>query len=894
MGFLRRDFHSAPLRVVGNIRFTRGGVFAEYLLYPSSEFFYMSKSDQDDVADEHTLMYRYLPRLSKLSGLTAYTDAREVGEAMLVGGLPLDARREYLKTGAQGVPPLDEVDDAWLNSIRHQWFPHFRRMPLRYRQCWLQLRLDFGRDGDNLLKNVGTKLSGRDLDDPHLIAHYRRIADEMVATVPVLFDPQPAAAEQIWWHWNASLSQGSWREPIPDVEFDPDSVLDESAFTPAYFDEHAAELLGVDGISADNPLVRVYRESEDRIADSYQAIVPLDDFAAGGLTFPRSALFKLADDLSSENVVINWIEDLALNPAQKMRADLRRLNENLHDQFRQRGRNTELDSQLPRQVFLTRELAGKVEEGSVERGGSAAIVFSVAATDPDPVVAAQLVAEGVKNLNTELAGALAGFTRWRGGQKWLTHTFIPGAESVSDIGKLRHPITSADLGTFVPCVASQLGDTYGVPLGEDITTPGMRSVVLSDLLGAPTRGKGGIMTLAGDPGRGKSTTGKTLAYSWAEQGARIGLIDPTQVREHERALSTVSKDANGKDRTLVIDVHRSRWALDCVRMARQNFEILENLRRLGHTDIDEDMLPQPTDHLLSLTGFAADSAPGRRFQKHVNPQNLWAQGIGSGRGLIEYLRDLPKDEKTAADEDLMIALEGLAADDHLRALWDTALPVPNFAEHQILIWNTAWLDLPTNEESTTEHLHAEMTPRQRAARALYGLAVDTNVQLFYARPKEPSMLIVEECYDWINSAAGGKAAYRLMTQGRKVAAGGLFIVQNPVKVFKRIGSEFITQRLNYGYKDEDMAREVLQWCKRDLDRHPDLLKQYAKDTSPVVRANRRNKKRAHLNGTVIEGRQGEAWLLDELDNFGKLRAFIHPDPRVQATFDTNPLTAMAS
>ncbi|MBN7567161.1 ATP-binding protein [Mycobacteroides abscessus subsp. massiliense] len=887
MGILRRQFHAAPRRVVGNIRFTDGGVFAEYLAYPT-DFFYLGKTDQEDVADEHTLMYRYLPRLASLSGLTAYVAPQDISQAMVVGGLPLDARRDYLNGGAQGVPPLDGVDDAWLNSIRHQWLPYFKQMPLRYRQGWLQLRLDFGRDGDNVLKSVGTKLAGTDLDDPDLIAHYRRIAAEMVSTVPALFDAQPAAAEQIWWHWNATTSQGTWRQPLPDVEYDPDAVLDESAFTPAFFDENAAELYGADGISEDNPLVRIYRAPGDGIADSYQATLPLDDFAAAGLTFPRSMLFKLADDLSTDNIVINWIEDMALDPAEKMQDDLRRLNENLKDQFRQRGSASELDTQLPRQVFLTRELAGKVEEGSVERGGSAAIVFSVAAATPE------LVATGVKKLRAELAGAQSGFTRWRGAQKWLAHTFIPGAQAVSDINKLRHRVSSMDLGTFVPMVSSQLGDTYGVPLGLDVTMPGMPSVVLSDLLGAPTRDKGGIMTLGGDPGRGKSTTGKTLAYSWAETSARIGLLDPTQVREHERALSTVSKDENGKDRTLVIDVHKSRWALDCIRMARHNYEILENLKRQGHKDIEEDMLPQPTDHLLSMTGFPADSPAGRRFQKHVNPKNLWAKGIGNSRGLIEYLRTLPADEKTSADEDLMIALEGLAADDHLRALWDQNLDVPDFAKHQILIWNVAWLDLPTNEETTTEHLHAEMTPRQRAARALYGLAVDTNMQLFYARPKEPSVLIVEECYDWINSAAGGKAAYRLMTQGRKVSAAGLFIVQNPVKVFKRIGSEFITQRLNFGFKDPDMARAVLEWCKRDLDRHPDLLKQYAKDTSPVVRANRRNKRRAHLNGTVMQGRQGEAWLLDELDNFGKLRSFIHPDPVVQATFDTNPLTSMAS
>ena len=45
MGFLRRAWHSAPLHVVGNIRFTRGGVFAEYLVSPTS-FFYLGDTEQ--------------------------------------------------------------------------------------------------------------------------------------------------------------------------------------------------------------------------------------------------------------------------------------------------------------------------------------------------------------------------------------------------------------------------------------------------------------------------------------------------------------------------------------------------------------------------------------------------------------------------------------------------------------------------------------------------------------------------------------------------------------------------------------------------------------------------------------------------------------------------------
>ncbi|WP_276823885.1 ATP-binding protein [Mycolicibacterium mageritense] len=858
-------------------------MFAEYLVSPTS-FFYLDESEQNATLDDHIQLYRELPGRSALDGITAYRAAEDVSRSMLVAGLPLPARREYLARGAVGIPDLSGVTTEWSQSIQHEWEPHFRRMPLRYRQGWLTLRLDFGREGDNLMENVGKTIVGHDFDDPEVIDRYRELAATMAAAIPTVFDPTPAAAQQIWWRWNATLSSGVWREPLPDVAFDPNAVLDESAFTPGFFDENAAEIYGPSGLNADNPLVRIYRSESEGLPDSYQAILPISKFTAAGLTFPRSALFKRADDLSTGGIVINWHQSLKLNAPDKLHSDMLKMNINISDQWEQRGVAAEVDTQLPRQMFLSRELASKCEEGSVVRAGHAGLVFTVAAPTPE------LVAEGVKRLKTELARADIGFKRWRGGQKWLAHTLIPGAEAVCDMKKLRHPTTSDDLATLVPLVSSQLGDTFGVPLGMDITMPGMQDVVLSDLLAAPTRDKGATMVLGGDPGRGKSTCIKNLEYSWAKLGARLALFDPTPVREHERALTLIDES-----KKLIIDAHQNRYSLDCVRLARRNHEIIEELRRQGRSDIEEDHLPQPTDHLLSLTGFPVSSDPARRFQKHVAPRNLMARGIRDQWGLIEYLRDLPSHEKTAADETLLNELEALASDRHLRALWDRELPVPDYASYQVVVWNTAWLELPTNEETTTAHLHEELTQRQRAGRAIYGLAIDTTMQLFTSRPKEQSMLIVEECYDWINSAAGGKAAYRLMTQGRKSNSGMVAVVQNPVKTFNRIGSEFVTQKLNFGFKNAEMARTVLaEWCGRDLERHEDLLRQYAQETSPVQRVNRRNRARAHLHGTVIRGREGEAWFLDEADDFGKIRALMHPDPQVQKLFDTNPMTAQAS
>lgn len=878
MGSLRRTWHAAPKHVVGNLRFTGSGVFAHYLLSPT-DFFYASKDDQDAVADDHTQLYRELPRRFNLEGLTVYREAKDVSRGMAVAGLPMAERRRYLESGAAGVPNLASVPDEWLHSIRHHWQPHFEGLPLRYRQGWLSLRLDFGRDGDSVLQNVGTQLAGADYDDVDLLDRYRRVAAEMAAALPSVFEPRPAAAEQIWWHWNNTVSAGVWREAMPDVAYDPNAVLDESAFTPAYFDENAAEVFGAGGISADNALVRIYRSDAENIPDSYQALLPIDKFPPGGLTFPRSMLFKLADDLSTGGVVIDWLQDCLMNHAEKLHKEMTRMNANIEDQWTQRGNAAKMDNQLPRQLFQSRELAAKAEQGSLVRGGHAGLVFRVASDDPGKVAAA------VKRLKKEMARPSVGFTRWRGAQKYLAHSFIPGCEAISDMKKLRHRTTSDDMATWVPLVSSQLGDPFGVPLGLDITMPGMMDVILSDILGAPSRSQPATAWVAGAPGRGKSNCAKMLVSSWADVGARLGIMDPTTTREHERALWFVPEH-----KKLIIDMHKNRYSLDAVRMARKNFELIEQMKRQG-VDVDEDLMPQPTDHVLGLMRFPVDSGPARRFQKHVAPQNLITEGIDDAVGLIEYIRALPRSERTHEDDQLLTELEGLTSDVHLRALFDRGLEVPDFAKYQILLWNVAWYDLQDSEQASSEHTQRDETPRQRAGRALYGLAIDTNLQMFFSRPKEQSMLVLEECYEWIQSAAGSKAAYKIMTQGRKHNTGALFIAQNMVKMFRRMGYEFITQQLNFGFKDSDVARAHLEACGRDLDRHPDLLRQYVKDTSPVHRTNRRNRSVAHLHGRVIPGREGEFWLCDEVGNFGKGRAFTHPDPRYQAAFDSNPMTS---
>jgi hypothetical protein len=72
----------APLRAVGNLRLTRTGVYAEYLL-SGLPFIFLSKEWQNMVAAEHAELWRTLPSGATISGLTVPVPARTVIRKML-------------------------------------------------------------------------------------------------------------------------------------------------------------------------------------------------------------------------------------------------------------------------------------------------------------------------------------------------------------------------------------------------------------------------------------------------------------------------------------------------------------------------------------------------------------------------------------------------------------------------------------------------------------------------------------------------------------------------------------------------------------------------------------------------------------------------------------------
>ncbi|MCW2649096.1 MAG: hypothetical protein QOE41_1358 [Mycobacterium sp.] len=835
---------SAPRAAVGNLRFTANGVYAEYLL-SGVPFIFLSEQWQNAVAAEHAELWRTLPSGAQISGLTVPVPTRTVLRKML----------------AADDDPGGTGGDAWARHCR-AWEPTLARHATRRRIYWLSLPLTYGRAGRTpvgSLRRVADVVIGKDSDSAESLAYYRELGAEMVAALPPAFFPKPATVEQIWWHWNYVASRGVWHHPLPTQALDPHASLPASAFSPAYLDEAAAALRGRRWRAARcdaDAFVRVFREPGDEVADSYQALLPLQDFPDSGIVWPRSTLFKALDDLSGPNTVLDWTIHATFQPTEAAVASSHNVVTNITDQFRQRGRHAGTDDELMRKLASGRELASELKRGTAERGVNVAIVLAAGAAEVDDLNRA------VAAVTTTFRRQDIGFRRWRGGQGALWRAFVPGGEGSAAVGEFRNPTTTERFAKFVPLLASKLGNNTGVPLGVCLTSPGLCDVVLLDLLNAPARDNGANLVICGSPGRGKSHISKLLVWSWLLLGAGVHIFDPSEPREHKRALT----DFGDK---VVIDLADPGISVD-------------PLRVFPYADAAE----HAADHLLPLLGYSAVSRQAARLHLHLAPETRESNGIGSIGRLIGYLRALR--ERDSADDDLLVGLEGLRVERHLRALFDEALPVADLSSAAAVIWNTAGLELPTVGEEYAAHLHRLTTPRQRAGLAVYGLAADLSQTVFFGRRDHPDVLVVEEAAPLTNSPAGQKCCNRIIRQGRKSWTGFVGISQHPIKDFAVLEDEFIDQRLCLGFKDPGLARATLQWCGRDLDRHPELLRMYVENTSPVQLVNHGDDAIDSWYGKVIPGREGEGWFLDEFGGFGKVRLFEAPTARLAVQLDTNP------
>lgn len=831
-----------PEAVIGNLRFTRGGVYADYLIDGLPLVLRPLRTHERGAMMWRNLA-RSLPSGWQLLGLLNTTDPDRVMRNILGHYAHRDEWVTHCRAWEPTFNPAQAAPDA-------EVFLEERR------RGWLTFPVDGGRAGRNAaggLHRVRDWVIGRDVASEQSVASYQRLADEVVASLPSQFSVRAATPAQILWRHRHSVQLGAAHEPLPPHGVGPQQLSSADFIRPA-FDEGANTAQPGRWPSL-RPILGVYDADRPESPWSYQALLPVTHFPSTGLPFTRAAFLHVLDNVET-TAAIDWIQHVTVRTPERAEALNRSAAKNIKDQMRQRGRMIEEDDELDLKLAATREYNAQIKANPSERELDVATMIVVGAPT------AQLCEEAVKQVREELDQADIAFSRWRGAQSSLWLALNPGSEKHAHLDEFRDPTSAHLWGRFTPLISTRVGDSRGTPLAENQTTL-RRSLILHDPEGCAQRQRNTGLILIGDPGSGKSNRAKLSAIEVVLRGGKVDVFDPGTHGEWAQAFRNITD-------TTVIDLGCPAFSLDPLRI------------------FDSDAAASAAaDHILPMIGVPADSDEENRFSVLVSPHHRTINGIGSMRAMIEYLRQQPN----ANDDTLLTRLEAWSTLPAARAIFDDSLPAYSPDQSLATIWLTHRLGLPDADDILNAHLYHKLPKGSRAGMAIYGLITDTVQRHQFRHREQFSTIIFEEAAELMAYPAGARTAHRITRQGRKHAT-GIWLISQDYGDFERMGDKFITQKWLFAIRNEELASKTLAWAGIDPQLYPEVVQSYYEDTSPATSAEDEDSDSAGF-GKVDPRRMGEGFLVDERGRRARVRFLGAPTAELAHDIDSTPPQAVA-
>lgn len=843
-----------PEQAIGNLRFTKHGVYADFLVV-GLRYYLQSTKRRTGVADRHRDLARELPSGTWIYGLSVPQDERQLLRAMLHGHRE---RLEWARTCQMLEPILAE------------------NRP-RTRIYWLSIPVDAGRGGHSPVGQA-TKLkdwlAGRDKESQSSLVAYHRLADDIISALPEEFAATPVTEDMIDWFWKRNAFRGVFDESLPQLK----SVTADSTepFPAADFDDgdqaHRAPRPGL--LSRLPSWKRVLRVSspEGLLPDSYQVILPVVDMPREGIAFPGSEFLDALDDLDT-GAVFDFAISLQMRNRETEFIRNDRAKGNLTDQFEQRrdvrNGDHELSTTWRQLAEYNRLLTANVDERPIE----AAFLIGVGAGDP------ATLDYSIKRLREELANSGHIVIRLhRSAQTRLWSAFNPGVPlHRSGVAQFAHPTTTGKWSRFVPLTSSSVGNTTGVLLGFNQSNA-LNAAVLLDLPGTAKRNHNPVLLCSGAPGYGKSYAAKGITRAEIQRGAQAFIVDPGT--EWATALGD-------RPNTAVIDMAGNDFGCDPL--------------RIFPADVAGGYW---LDYMLPMMGIDPRSVPAARLRTLLAPAARERLGIHSTTSLLDYLTSIqapgtavdtrPPQVAALADElrGVLVSLQSWATHDFTRAIFDPTLPIPDLAALDVSIWLTGSLDLPTAEEMATPHLYNNLSERKLASVAIYGMLVRLARLAFFANRERFGLIVLEEAGGLLNSRAGADDCHLISRRARKHFTGMLLITQDPVADLALMGDQFITQQLIMPFEDEPLARKVVSLAGIRIEDYPDIEEYFL--AQPAVDQMRDptafDAEDTTGSATVPQrgDREGYGFFVDEFRRPAPIRVIRQPDPSIHSAFDTTP------
>ncbi|WP_301150343.1 ATP-binding protein [Mycobacterium simiae] len=836
-----------PERVHHNLVFTRGGVYAEFLIEGLPTLM-RSYQKHQWAAKQTRNLGRYLPSGSMLRMLLVAEDKNTILRSMV---------------GSHAGKP------GWVTQCRH-WEPIIANPtrtaavgypgPVRAR-FWLTVPVDSGTAGRTPLgqgKRMVDWISGRDKESEKSLAHYADLARTIAQSLPNEFGVRPATPAQIRWYYAHRTQPWALHQPMPSTHSAGPTSLTRNDFTRAAFDE---------GDNAGRPwwrpsckpMLRVYDPQRPTTPACYQTFLTVEHFPDQGVRFPRASYLHALLNVQTQ-AVIEWSQHLYIRTPKDAQAVNYRYTKNIKDQMQQRGPRGNEDDELPKKLSKTRRYSAQLNSNPAERELDHTVVIAVSAHHPD------ILDDAVKQIRQELDTAGIAVARHRGAQLLLWKAFNTGSETLSPLDEFRNPTTAHLWSLFLPLISARVGNVKGSPLAVDQTT--MRpSVILHDPEGTARRNKNTGLAIVGDPGGGKSNRAKLSALELILRGARIVAFEPDTIAEWAKALRSVPG-------ARFIDPTVGRWCFDPLVICHPH-----EAARLAAA------------HILPWIGVSADSLTAKRYRRLLRPDNRTRNGIRNHRDLMNYLRAQPDHEH----DELLLRLE--TAEEDFPGFFDPQLPPYRPYDAPATVYLTGNLALPDAEDIANEQLYLKLSGPQRAGMAIYGLLIDIERQYMFDHPDRFDVMIFEECAQLLAYPAGARTAHLITRRGRKHATGIWFITQD-FRDLARMGDKFVTQKWIFRIQDPELAYLTLQWARIDPDMYPELVVTLCDDTSPgntrdedILDDCEGSPTSVAEAGAVDPDRLGEGFLIDELGRAARVQFFGAPTAALARDLDSTAAVA---
>ncbi|WP_438490781.1 ATP-binding protein [Streptomyces sp. S186] len=589
--------------------------------------------------------------------------------------------------------------------------------------------------------------------------------------------------------------------------------------------------------------------------ESYQTFLSLAEMPER-FVFPGSEYLASLDDFGFP---VDWVMRLKVTPGAVADARARRqANELANQPGEYEGEVSGVPSHVHQAAEDMEDFRSAVTRSKTEVEVQAMGTLCVWGTTPAEAEAR------AADLKTHFGKHDYTFIRPVGEQERLFYGMLPGARTPKVMLSYAQVLLARDFAMAGAFAGSALGDAKGPLYGLQLAGGGTRPVLTDWSLG-PQKSASASAAFVGELGGGKSVAMKSAVYDILAAGRKTGqpgsrgravIVDRTPQQEWLR----FAKACPGTTQVITID-DQAQVSLDPLRTIR-----------------DAGQAQRRTESFLTLLlGIGPMSDQGIALSEAI--EATLAGPVPSMAALVGELQ--ARGKRDATSNAVARKLAAVARKDLARTIFDPTLPVVDSSKADAIVFATANLALPKENELSADRLSTLEYEKTFGRAALYLIAALCR-EICFANPHEFCVAVWDECW-WLTSSPEGMALLlELVRDGRKHKAGVLAGSHDGEDIGPEASATgqvirgLFPRKFLFRQTDVTLAKRGLAFL--DLDpTDEDLVELVTTGLSPI-----------DVDDELRAQRAGECLHRDLYGRIGGMQVVIPADPEAEANIHSDP------